>query len=474
MSNLYPFKLRRRWIAVIAVAGIFIAFAPQSYADNTARPPSRHALVLGNDAYANNRLTNPRHDAELMAQTLTKLNFEVVIANNLNRDELFSKVREFSKNLPDGAIALIYYAGHGMQLQGANYLIPIDMQPTGEQSVPLKAFPLQSLIDHLHAAPSAVNIIILDACRNNPFRPASVKGYRDFANMGLAKISAPKGTVIAYSTAPGQFAEDGQGRSNSLYTETLAQQFQQTGLTIEEALKNVADIVRRKTLDDQQPWYETSLVDSFYFIPPPGVSMLTKAPVSKQKANVDGKRGPDAPTESWYLSLEPREWALLEDQLQNRASYLTEDEIPLLKHRADQSNVIAMTTLGLAYRDGFLQGRDENGHSIKSGASNKNSIHWLQQAAEAGFPIAQRELGEMILQGIGTDADEEVGMRWLERASHVNYPLGNIHYAQRRVDVDPSAETQKAFMDTIFSQARELNDQRLDRIRKLTAAPVNR
>jgi hypothetical protein len=410
------------------------------FADETAQIPQRYALVLENSTYAFNPLLNPRNDAELMSKTLQQLGFKVKVEHNLNREQLFASTRSFSESLPSGAIALVFYAGHGIQVSNTNYLVPVDMRPTGEQSVPLKAFPLQSLIDHLHAAPSAVNIVILDACRNNPFRPASSKSYRDFSNLGLAKVTLPKGTVIAYSTAPGQLAEDGKGRKNSLYSEILTQQLQQKGLTIEEMLKNVAAIVRKQTLDDQQPWFETSLVDEFYFLPPPGITLLTKAKSVADGANSTDKQSREIDPSTWYLSLKAGDWAAIEDQLQNRIKNLTEDEIPLLKHRADQGNVISMTTLGLAYRDGFLQGRDNKGRSIKSGASNPSSIHWLQQAAEAGFPIAQRELGEMILQGIGTDADEEVGMRWLERASQSSYPWARINYAQRKAGIDPSAE----------------------------------
>lgn len=461
-------KLANTQYLLFCVLGLVSLCGSVSSAAVPAQSPRRYALVLENNAYIFNPLLNPSHDAALMSNTLKKIGFEVTEAHNLNREQLFATSRAFSEQLPAGAVALVYYAGHGMQMQNTNYLIPVDMQPTGEQSVPLKAFPLQSLIDHLHAAPSAVNIVILDACRNNPFRPLAAKGHRDFANMGLAKITIPKGTVIAYSTAPGQFADDGQGRRNSLYTETLAQQFQQTGQTIEEILKNVAKFVRKKTLDDQQPWYETSLIDNFYFLPPPGVSMLTQTPDINHEANTVGKRNSVDLAGDWYLSLDTGEWVLLEEQLQNRAKHLTKDEVPMLQYRSKQGNAMAMTTLGLAYREGFVQGRDNKGRSIKNGASNKNSIIWLQKAAEAGFPIAQRELGEMIMQGLGAGADEEIGMQWLERAAYADYPLAKIHYAQRKAGIDPTveptAESQYKMMKILLKQSNEMNDKRIEKL----------
>lgn len=456
--------------SLLSGAGFLLLMASSSCwaAADTLQPPQRLALVLGNEKYPHNPLRNADNDAALIQQTLQKLGFEVTFASDLNRQQMLTMTQTFAERIPAGAIALVYYAGHGLQVQGANYLAPIDMQPTGEQSVSLKAFPLQNLIDHLHAAPSAVNVVILDACRNNPFQPSTNQGYRYFADMGLARVVSPKGTIVAYSTAPGQFAEDGKGRSHSLYTETLAQQIQTPGLTIEAALKNVAEIIRKKTLDDQQPWYESSLVDSFYFLPPPGVNLLTQVTKPAPANQKTDQRGFTATPQNWYLSLTPPEWALLEDQLDNRVQYLTEDQIPLLEHRAEQGNAIAMTTLGLAYRNGFLQGRDEQGIAIKRGASNDKSLDWLEKAAEAGFPIAQRELGEMILRGIGTDADDVAGLQWLEKAANSGYPRAKIHYAQRRADFAPSADSQGAYLNSIFEQAQELNRQRIERIRQIS------
>jgi len=411
-------------------------------AEETAHAPQRYALILENSAYAISPLLNPQNDAALMGKTLKKLGFDVKTEHNLNREQLFTLTKNFSDSLPAGSISLVFYAGHGMQINNTNYLVPVDMQPTGEQSVPLKAFPLQNLIDHLQSAQSAVNIVILDACRNNPFRPAasSNKSFRDFSNLGLAKITIPNGTIIAFSTAPGQFAEDGKGRKNSLYSETLAQEFLQTGLRVEDALKNVATIIRKQTLDDQQPWFETSLVDEFYFLPPPGVTMLTKAKsiINDHNSSPNQSRGIGSST--WFLSLNAADWASLDSQLEKRINNLTEDEIPLLKHRAENGNVIAMTTLGLAYRNGFFQGQDKKDHKTKSGASNTDSFYWLKQAAEAGFPIAQLDLGQMILEGIGTDANENLGLNWLEKASQSSYPGAKVIYAQRMAGIDPTSE----------------------------------
>lgn len=484
----------RHWLTVVAVVCTFNAFVAQTHAENIAQPPSRHALVLGNNAYAFGSLANAHHDAELMAKTLVKLGFEVENANNLSRADLFTTVRRFGDNLPAGAIALVYYAGHGMQLQGSNYLIPVDMQPTGEQSAALKAFPLQTLMERLSHAPSAVNIVILDACRNNPFRPASSR-FRDLSKMGLAKIATPKGTVIAYSTAPGQYAADGVGSSNSLYTQILSEELLRPGQTIEAVLKNVADSVRKKTLDDQQPWYETSLVDSLYFIPTSDVTMLTQAPTKNTKQQSVATRSVQMQTPDWYLSLHGEEWAELEYQIAQRAAHLTKDDVPLLSYRANNGNVIAMTTLALAYQDGFREGRLDNGDYItmttlaptyqnsfqqgraangsvaRDGASNKKSLSWLLKAAKAGFPIAQRGLGEMYLLGTGTDFDRDLGLHWLEQAAQSDYPLARLDLAQRQYDSNPTAETSQKLWVTIQDQAKAMQDHRMELMRQLTSTP---
>ena len=459
------------WLALVAVGFMCQAYAPLSHSENVAKMPSRHALVLENDAYAIGALANPAHDAELISKTLTKLGFEVETAHNLTRDNLLTTVRQFSDKLPAGAIAVVYYAGHGMQLQGANYLIPVDMQPTGEQSAALKAYPLQMLMDRLSHAPSSVNIVILDACRNNPFRPTSSR-YRDLSKMGLAKISTPKGTLIAYSTSPGQYAADGAGSNNSVYTQILSEELLRPDLAIEVTFKNVADKVRKKTFDDQQPWYETSLVDSFYFIPPADVSIFTLAPNKNQQQALNA-RAIQKQSSSWYLSLHGEEWAELEHQIEQRAAHLTKDEVPELSYRADNGSVVAMTTLALAYQEGFQEGRHSQASHYsydavtRAGASNKKSRQWLLKAAKAGFPIAQRLLGEMYLLATTIDFDSNAGLSWLEQAAQSDYPLARLALAQRRYETDPNQENFKKLWATMSDPAIALQGEMLKKIQQL-------
>jgi len=435
------------------------------FAEETLYTPSRHALVIGNDAYKFAPLRNPKHDAELIKRTLLKLDFNVVSKNNLTRNQFYSAVRDFTEQLPLGSIAFVYYAGHGIQLKEQNYLIPVNMQLIGERSVALRAFPLISLLERMNTAKSAVNIVILDACRNNPFKSQSDNKYRNFSQMGLVKTVSPKGTLIAYSTSPGQLAADGRGRSNSLYTETLAQQMLLPDLIIENIFKNVANVIRKKTLDDQQPWYESSLVDSFYLTPPVHIKTLTKAPINRIKSTTAYSASRQIP--SWYLSLKGEQWNELEWQLNNRSKHLTQDEIPLLEYRADSNNLIAMTTLGLAYRDGFKQGINENGEVHSAGANNGKSFLWLLKAAESGFPIAQRELGELYIHGTGVDFDSDTGLHWLERAAQFDYPKARLNFAQRQHETNPTKESMNSLWQTMKSNTALIQQQKLKTLRTL-------
>lgn len=227
---------------------------------------SKFAFVVGNGAYLgrDRSLTNAESDARLMAKTLVARGFDVTTSFNLGRKDFLRQLTEFSERVPQGALALVFYAGHGMQLGGANYLIPVDMQPESEQAVHLAALPLRNLLEKMAASKAAVNVVVLDACRNNPFQQEILVRMRTIIpRNGLAAVRAPRGTLIAYSTAPGQLAADGKG-SNSLYTEQLARALQERNLSLEQIFKRVGQRVRESTADAQIPWFESSLSDDVY------------------------------------------------------------------------------------------------------------------------------------------------------------------------------------------------------------------
>jgi len=461
MARQIPASGKRLALAGLLALGLAaLVFMPAAFA-NAAQPP-QHALVIGNAGYTQRPLANPRNDATLMANTLKKLGFTVTQRHDLGRKAMFDSVKAFADSLPEGAVAMVYFAGHGMQINGTNYLLPTDLTLTSEQGSAQRAFPLQTLMEKLGSARSAVNIVVLDACRDNPFQPPA--RYRSYAQLGLARVTSPQGMVVAYSTAPGQQAPDGIGRANSLYTETLAAEMQKPGQSIERILKNVAERIRKKTYDDQQPWFETSLVDDYYFAPPDGVRIVTKAKRTQlaSASKLPGRSMAATETDegAWYMQLNETDWSNFDWEVGQRVKRLSKDEIPLLEQRAKSGNVVAQTTLGIAYREG-VDRIVESGtnRSFRANPNNTKSIKWLRQAAEAGFPMAQVELGEMYYQGHGVDRDLNESARWLELASRARYPRARLDLAQLRAFSSGSPSDMQEMANELLKSWSEMTKQ---------------
>ena len=222
------------------------------------------ALVIGNGAYQSAPLDNPSNDARDMADTLKKLGFEVIHVENASQRTMISAIRNFSKKLTKGGVGLFYFAGHGMQVNGHNYLIPVDAVIEAQSEIEFEAVDAGRILAGMEDAGNDTNIIILDSCRDNPFS----RSFRSFTR-GLAKMDAPKGSFIAYATAPGDMAADGTGR-NGIFTGSLLRHMTAPGLKIEEVLKRTRVEVARQTGDKQIPWQSSSLMGDFYFAPASG------------------------------------------------------------------------------------------------------------------------------------------------------------------------------------------------------------
>lgn len=225
----------------------------------------RLALVIGNSKYSTQPLDNPGNDALLVAQTLRELNFEVLAFHDLVAKDLRRVTREFAQRLSrEDGVGVFYYAGHGVEINGRNYLLPVDIDVADEEQIKDDSMDLaESLMDRLEKSKKRVNLIILDACRDNPFRRAKKRGLGG----GLAEMNAPRGTLIAYATEPGRRAEDGTGGANSVYTLNLAKHMKREGLEVERALSDVAIDVSRLTRRTQIPWKSGQLLSDFYFKP---------------------------------------------------------------------------------------------------------------------------------------------------------------------------------------------------------------
>jgi uncharacterized caspase-like protein len=242
----------------------------------TAVTEERIALVIGNAAYRIDPLDNPVNDARLIAQSLKQAGFSVAVHENLDRRSLVNALRDFGNRLGENTIAALYYAGHGLQLRDRNYLIPVDAEIRSEDEIPIAGVDLGFVLGRMSSARSRINIVILDACRNNPFA-----GKGGPSAQGLAQMDAPVGTLLAFATAPGKLAADGSG-ANSLYATHLARHLLSPGLPVEHVFKRVREGVVRDTRQLQVPWESSSLQGEFAFIP--GVTTVREAPADVEAA----------------------------------------------------------------------------------------------------------------------------------------------------------------------------------------------
>ena len=223
----------------------------------------RVALVIGNATYKINPLKNPVNDSTDMARSLRSVGFDVIEANNTTLIQMREATRRFADKLGNSDVGLVYYSGHGVEVKGKNYLIPVNADIKREYEVVDQAFDASQfleMMDNIRGPNNKrVNILIVDACRNNELQ----KSWRS-TNNGLARMDAPGGTFISFATAPGRVAADGVGR-NSPYTKHLLQALKQPNVPIEQVFKVVRRNVMEETKGEQIPWENSSLVGDFYF-----------------------------------------------------------------------------------------------------------------------------------------------------------------------------------------------------------------
>jgi formylglycine-generating enzyme required for sulfatase activity len=233
-----------------------IVFSSASFAQPKE---NRVALVVGNSAYKSAPLRNPTNDAKDMAAKLKGMGFTVIERSNLNVKQIGSTLREFRSKLTPGSVALVFYAGHGLQIKGENYLPAVDADISGEEDVPTQSLAMRQIMDVLEEAKTRLNLVFLDACRNNPY----ARSFRS-ASDGLNRVNAPSGTLISFATRPGSVAADGTGR-NGLYTGALLEQMNNQSQPIELVLKKVVSQVKAASKSQQEPWMEGSIEGEFCF-----------------------------------------------------------------------------------------------------------------------------------------------------------------------------------------------------------------
>lgn len=260
--------------------GQTVQSASQAEPQQTTAPPAaagyqssivekRIALIIGNSRYQNiPKLSNPTNDARLIAETLSALGFTLVGGSaqlDLDKSSFDRTIRNFGSQLQGADVALFYYAGHGLQVRGANYLVPVNANPAREADVDFELEDVALVLRQMEGSGTRLNLVFLDACRNNPF---GGRGLRS-TDSGLAQMKAPEGTLISFATQPGNVALDGN-TGNSPFTSALARTIRTPGLGVFDAINQVGLTVKRATGGAQQPWFSTSPIDgSFYFASAP-------------------------------------------------------------------------------------------------------------------------------------------------------------------------------------------------------------
>ncbi len=249
----------------------------------------RLALVIGNGAYQTAPLKNPINDAEDMAATLKKLGFKVILKKNVDQRTMEDSIRHFGRQLRNGGVGLFYFAGHGVQVEGRNYLMPVDAKIESEADVKYEAVDAGWILGKMKDAENRLNIVILDACRHNPY----ARAFRSDQS-GLARMDAPAGSLIVYSTAPGEVAADGPDR-NGIFTKHLIKHMMTPNLLIEQVLKRVRIDVARQTNGRQIPWESSSLMGDFYF--------NSNKSTSKSEAGKKSQIPPESASETQMASI---------------------------------------------------------------------------------------------------------------------------------------------------------------------------
>ena len=238
----------------------------------------RVALVIGNSKYPGAPLPNPANDASAIAGSLGQLGFTVISKLDAGREAMDNALTSYGEQLAKSkGVGLFYFAGHGLQVSWRNFLVPVDAALSRAEDVPQQTLDITRLFERLSKAGNPMNIVILDACRDNPF------GGDHRSGKGLSQMDAPLGTLLAYATAPGNVASDGSG-ANGLYTENLLREIHTPEARIEDVFKRVRLAVRRSSNGRQIPWESTSLEDDFYFLPPANIKKLSQEVLDRQYA----------------------------------------------------------------------------------------------------------------------------------------------------------------------------------------------
>ncbi|GHM99220.1 hypothetical protein WSM22_07100 [Cytophagales bacterium WSM2-2] len=363
----------------------------------------RVAIVIGIQNYTSiSPLRNCLNDARDMASTLKRRGFEVVeIYDPLTKKDVQDAFRKYF-NMVNGhpeIAGLIYYSGHGVQVDGTNYLIPVSANPQIKADLDDQCVRMDFVMQVLEEAGNSLNILIMDACRNNPFR-----GFSRGTERGLNVVDAPKGSYIVYSTKPGAVASDGEG-TNGLFTSKLLKYINEPDLNIEQVFKKVAKDVSEESNDSQRPWISSDYTGDFYFSqvdnPAKTEQPVVNIPKSEEKVSVPVKQISEPVLNADDLFTKGKA------QL---ASGNVSEGLGNLERAASVGHVKSQSELGQLYRKGSEVNRDYT-----------RSLNWFKKSAAQEDAFSQNAVGEFYLNGLGVSEDYAVAYSWFEKAAGKNF-----------------------------------------------------
>lgn len=433
--------MRGRWIASLfaaialaltRVAGAAPARAPAGF--DYAHAP-KVALVIGNGDYkAWPRLRNAPADAELMARTFTRLGYRTEQLHDADRAAFNQALGRLTDALRHGGVAMVYFAGHGVQSQRVNYLLPVDAGAFDAARLPSEGMPVDELLRQLRVSGAQASLVLLDACRDDPdvavtrggarvrWRGASREGFADPARV------AP-GMLVAYATQPGERAEDGSS-GHSPFATALARWLPEPALPLGEAMQQVQRDVRAATEDGQRPLIESTLVADFALVP----GQAAAAAATPGPAAVATAAAPSTPL-LWFQTADQTRLMNLTADIDHRAGLLDADALPELEHQARHGSAVAQAVLGEAWREGFGVGAQKR-------RSARQAQVWLRMAARQHMPYAQTELAEMLYRGEGGERRVAEARTLFEAAAAQGYQPAKLDLLQLDLEqgaTDPDA-----------------------------------
>jgi TPR repeat protein len=460
--------------------GILVVASATPAAAQTSGDEHRVALVVGNFNYEHvARLTNPGNDAALIATTLRSLGFTLVgggAQENVDKVHFDHLVQDFGRAIQGADVALFYYAGHGMQVDGSNWLVPTDANPTRPQDLEFQMVNAELVLKQMDGAGTRLNLVILDACRNNPFATLGTRAVQT----GLAQMRAPEGTMISFATQPGNVAADGSG-ADGPYATALAAAMRQPGEDIFRVFNQVGLTVKRTTNGAQLPWVSSSPIDGeFYFNPTdtspdpilaaandaspaasPGQGggarttspAINAAPAAGNApppggAAAAGNGSPPGTSGSASAAALAANAAPAGDAMPV-AGNAAAPTLSQLQQLAAQGKADAQFDLGFAYAKGQGVTRDDAvarhwfelsaaqglakaqfwmGVMLERGRGGPRSYEdarqWFQRSAEQGFSPAEVALGRVYGRGLGVPRDLQQRTSWYRRAAEHGNPIG--------------------------------------------------